>query len=45
MRKWLTDSGGTVTSGKQDSGGDSEARERERVLRKNREESRERERE
>ena len=44
LRKWLTDSGGTVTSGKRDSGGDSEAREGERVLRQNREESRERER-
>ena len=30
LRKWLTDSGGRVTSGKQDSGGDSVARERER---------------
>ena len=45
LRKWLTDSGGTITSGKRDGGGDSEARERERVLGKNREESKEKERE
>ena len=44
LRKWLMDSGGTIDSGKRDSGGDSEARERERVLRQNREGSRERER-
>ena len=45
LRKWLTDSGGTVTSGKRDSGGDSEARERERSLRKSRMGDNEKERE
>ena len=45
LRKWLTDSGGTMTSGKRDSGGDSEARERERMLEKNRESNDEKERE
>ena len=34
LRRWLTDSGGTFTSGKQDDGGDSVARERERFLEK-----------
>ena len=43
LRKWLMDSGGTINSGKRDGGGDSEVRERERFLRQNREESRERE--
>ena len=43
LRKWLMDSGGTFNSGKRDGGGDSEVRERERFLRQNREESRERE--
>ena len=43
LRRWLTDSGGTITSGKQDDGGDSVARERERILEKKKEEGNENE--
>ena len=43
LRRWLMDSGGTITSGKQDDGGDSVARERERILEKKREEGNENE--
>ena len=45
LRKWLTDSGGTWTSGKQDTGGDCEARKRERILDKTQEEDKERDKE
>ena len=41
MRRWLTDSGGTCTSGKQGNGGDSEARKRDSSLEKLEEESKE----